>query len=297
LARDTGTNEYALTLAMRALVAVGLFAQTADGRYVNTSESEALRTDHPESVRYQCILFTGDYQRVFVEILHSLQTGEPATRKVLGGTLYAFLARNPESAEVYDRAMEDLARSACTGFAKSRDFSGIDKIIDIGGGRGGLLKAVLKEHPHLQGVCFDREDVCVRARRGLAAEAPNLVGRLEFAGGSFFEGVPAGASLYLLKNVLHNWNDESCLKILCCVGVALAARSDSRLLVIEPLIESPMHPMYKLFDDLMQVTVCESGVAARTEADFRQLIESAGLAVSRTEVLPSGHGSIEVKAR
>jgi C-methyltransferase len=296
LAAATNTDPYALTRVMNALVAVGLFRQGQNGHLMNTDDAEFLRTDHPESIRYQCLLFAGDYQRVFCELAHTLKTGEPASRKVLGGSLYAFLERSPESAEIYDRAMEDLARSAANALVASRDFAAVDEVVDVGGGRGILLKTLLLAHPRLRGTSFDRLDVCTRARRGLETEHPELVGRLTFTAGSFFESIPEGAALYTMKNVLHNWNDESCVKILRVAGAALARRQDARLLVIEPVVESRMHPMYKIFDDLMQIVVCEPGVVARSEAQYRALIECAGLVVTTSKFLTSGHCVLEAGA-
>lgn len=296
LAKRTDTNAYALTRMMATLAAVGVFARTTDGHYENTADSELLRSDHPESVRGMCMLFAGDYQRAFQEVLHTLRTGEPASRKVVGGTLYAFLDRNPESGDIYDRAMGEIARSTAVDLAKSYDFSKVDRVVDIGGGRGALLRVLLSAHPHLRGISFDRSDVCTRARAALASEAPELADRLDFQAGSFLEVIPAGAPLYVMKNILHNWNDESCLKILRCARTAVAGGAGARLLVLEPVIESPKPPMYKVLDDFMQVTICEPGVTARSEADFVRLIEGAGLVVAKTSFLATGHCLFEATA-
>jgi len=293
LAALTGSSEYAIGRMMRLLCVAGLFEETTDARFANTADAELLRTDHPRSMRHFCMLAAGDYQRIFQEMAHTVATGEPATRTVLGGSLYTFLSRTPESGAIYDGAMEDLARPVGKVLAKSRDFSGIDTVVDVGGGSGALLKGLLAVVPHLRGICVDRADVCARGAQLLAASGSALVGRLEFRAGDFFEALPPGQPLYLLKNVLHNWGDDRCVDLLRTVRVAMSVRPDARLLVIEPLAESAMPAMYKALDELMQVVISEPGVAARSESAFRALIERAGLRVLSVQTLASGHALIE----
>jgi C-methyltransferase len=294
LAIESGSSEYVLTRIMHLLSVAGLFTETADGFFANTADSELLKNDHPRSVRHMCMLASGDYQRIFQEILHTVSTGEPATRKVVGGSLYGFLDRAPASGQIYDLAMEDLSRPVGAALARGRDFSSVDTVVDVGGGSGAVLKGLLKVQPHLKGICVDRPDVCERASRALLTNDPSLVGRLEYVGGDFFTHLPSGAALYLLKNVLHSWNDDSSVKILRSIGGAMSAWPEARLIVIEPLLESKMPSMYKALDDLMQVVVSEPGVTARSESDFERLIQQAGLVLVGLDTLSSGHAALEI---
>jgi C-methyltransferase len=293
LAVASGTSEPVLHRVLRLLASLGVFRQTPDGRFENTADSERLRTDHPRSVRHFCQLAAGDYDRCFDELGHSLKNGEPASRTVFGGSIYEYMARTPAAAEVYDLAMEDLARPACAALASIRDFSDVRTVVDVGGGRGGLAKGLVAAHPHLTGTVVDLPDVCARATADLVATKPALATRLSYAGGDFFASVPAGADVYLLKNVLHNWNDDSSERILATVRAAMDGHASARLLVIEPLVHDGPQTIYEAMDDLMQVVVCEPGTTARSDADLRRLLDRAALEVVGVELLATGHSVLE----
>ncbi len=290
LARATGMQAAPLAGVMRVLTAVGLFAETPDGAFANTPESETLRADHPRSVRAWCMLAAGDYQRLFHAMRHTVATGEPAARPVLGESLYDYLAHTPEAADVYDRAMEDLARPLGGVLAAHRDFSRVSTVVDVGGGRGTVVRGLLRAVPHLRGQCVDRPAVCARAQRDLDAD---LRGRLTYCPGDFFEAVPAGADLYLLKNVLHNWGDERAVAILRSIATALAGVADGRLLIIEPVIGGGMSGLYRALDDLLQLVICEPGATPRSADALSALATQAGFLVTGVEALPSGHTVIE----
>ncbi|MGE3277010.1 MAG: methyltransferase [Vicinamibacterales bacterium] len=293
LALAAGVSQPVLERLLALLVAVGLFAE-ADGRYSTTDDGALLREDHPDTVRNFVMLASGDYQRIFQEAAHTVETGESAAVRALGQTLYAHLDQHPVQAEIYDRAMEDLTRPASRVLSKSRDFSTMRTVVDLGGGRGALLRGLLRAEPHLQGIVLDRPDVAERARAALPDLAPDLVGRLEFVGGSFFDGVPPGGDLYIIKNVIHSWSDARAVDILRAAGAAIAGRPAARVLVIEPLVGGRMPPMYRALDELMQMVVSETGTTARTEDEFRALASGAGLTVTRVDQLQSGHVGIEM---
>jgi C-methyltransferase len=294
LAAAAGLSEPILLRTLRLLTAVGLFTEMPDGRFANSAESEWLKSDHPRSLRHFCRLASGDYQRLFLHLEDSLRTGTPATPKAFGGrTLYDYFERAPEAADTYERAMEDLSRAVGPALAAARDFSTVDTVVDVGGGRGGLLQALLRAHPHLTGICADRAGQCARASADLRAADPALAKRLAFAGCDFFEAVPDGGDLYLLKNVLHNWNDASAVKILHTIGRALQTRPHARLLVIESLVEGEMSVLYRALDDLLRVVACEPGAVTRREADLLRVVEESGLRVVALSRLPSGHGLLE----
>jgi C-methyltransferase len=290
LARATGMRAAPLASVLRVLVAVGLFAETAEGTFAQTPDSESLRADHPQSVRAWCMLAAGDYQRLFHAMGHTVATGEPAANLVLGESLYGYLQHTPAAADVYDRAMEDLARPIGGVLAASRDFSGVATVVDVGGGRGTVVRGLLRAVPHLRGTCIDRPEVCDRARRDLE---PGLRDRLTFHGGDFFESVPAGADLYILKNVLHNWGDERALAILRPIATALSGVTDGRLLIIEPVIGGGMAGLYRALDDLLQLVICEPGATPRSVEALSTLATQAGFHVTGVHALPSGHTVIE----
>ena len=152
------------------------------------------------------------------------------------------------------------------------------------------MRGLLRALPHLRGICLDRPDVCDRARADIE---PGLQGRLTYRGGDFFESVPAGADLYILKNVLHNWGDESALSILRAIAVALQGVEHGRLWIIEPVVGGGMTAMYRALDDLLQLVAGESGASPKSTDGLSKLAVQAGFRVTGVEDLPSGHTVVE----
>lgn len=293
LAERTGTDARVLSRVLRALVVFEVFAEDADGRFTNSDASLDLITNRPGSTRAFCELAGGMYQRIFVDIDHALKTGEPATWKTYGASLYAHMEQDAADADVYDRGMEDLARAVGPALRKSRAWDGVRSIVDVGGGRGTVVKGLLAGLPDVTGIVLDRGSVCERATTELARTDAALAARLEFRPGDFFAFVPAGGDVYLLKNVLHNWNDESAVRLLRTVKVAVSATPGARLLVLEPPVAGTLPEKYQRLDDLMQVVICEPGTVARSVDELRALLASADFQVIATSMLKTGHAVIE----
>ena len=296
LAEATGTSEAVLGHVMRLLAAVGLFTETADGRYRNAPDAELLREGHPASMRSFCMLAAGDYQRICHELIHSLETGEPAARWAVGGSLYAHLERDPAAAETYDRAMEDLSRPMGVAFAAATDLADVRTVADVGGGRGGLIKGLLRARSSLRGLVVDRPDVCERARAGLGRTDPDLVGRLDYVAGDLFGMRPVGADLYVLKNVLRNWSDEACLRLLRSIGGAMAEDRAARLVVIDTRIDADLPPLYRALDAMVPAIISEPGARLRQPGEIGALLEQAGFTVAHTENLTAQHLLVEARA-
>jgi|CXWL01.1.fsa_nt_gi ubiquinone/menaquinone biosynthesis C-methylase UbiE len=294
LAKRSGARPHVLAPLLRLLVLVGVFRETEYGRYTNTEDGNELLSSSPHSKRSFCMLAAGTYQRAFLELRHALTTGEPAAWHAFGGSLYRHLERDSDAAEIYDQAMAELTRGVGPALAAARSFADDRTVVDVGGGRGTLLRGLLAAFPHLQGICVDRVDVCDRATRELTSATPELASRLRFVAGDFFGSLPAGAEAYVLKNVLHNWSDESAAKILAAVRRVL--RPSSRLLVIESLAGGAMPKEYQCLDELMQVVICEPGTTARNEQTLVALLASAELTVLRVLPLASGHTLLEASA-
>jgi C-methyltransferase len=293
LADVTDTSEPVLRRVLLVLAALGVFRQTPDGRFENTDDSQRLRTDHPRSVRHFCQLAAGEYGRSFTELGHTLRTGRPAFHQVFGGSVYDYMRRAPAAAAIYDRAMAELARPVGAALAANRSFAGMRKLVDVGGGSGALSEALVTKHPDLTATVVDVPEVCSRATEQLATLPRSVADRITFVPGDFFDGLPSGGDVYLLKNVLHNWNDGSALRILQRVRAAMAGRAHVRLLVIEPLIGQGQPSIHTAMDDLMQVVICEPGTTMRTEPALRGLLEEAMLVVVDVERLSTGHSVIE----
>jgi C-methyltransferase len=296
LAAATNLQEPVLQRILQLLSAVNIFERQEDDRWVNNEASEPLRTGHKASVRYFCMLAGREYARSFTEVMHTARTGESAFRHIYGSSIYSYMDADRTAGEIYDRAMEDLARPVGALLSKQYDFSGASTLVDVGGGNGTLLKGILRAVPAMRGVCLDRKDVCDRARGRMAETIEgDLAERLSFTEGDFFAGVPAGADVYLLKNVLHNWADDSSVKILSSIRSAM--RPESRLLVLEPLMQKGSQDVARLIDDLFQMVVCEQGTTARTHQQMETLLGHAGLEVVQTLKLPTGHTAMVSCAR
>jgi hypothetical protein len=288
LAAATGTNSQALGRVLRAACSAGLMNETDAETYRLAPMGQLLRTGVPRSSHDAAIMFGEEVFASFAEIGYTLRTGKPAFENVYGQPFYDYLADNPEAARTFSAAMGDgpvpAALATC-------DLTGLRRIVDVGGGNGGLLARVLRAHPEATGVLVDLPPAIADARERLA----KLAGRVEFAAGSFFEAVPAGADVYVLSRVLHNWADADALRLLTVVRTAIPA--DGRLLIFEGLIEpagepggqepagsaGPVAPAAHLIDLLMLVMLPGRD---RTLDQYAGLLERAGFAVTAVRSAP-----------
>src|SRR5499426_13431 len=213
LAAVAGVHAPSLYRVLRTLASVGIFAEGEDGRFGLTPQAEPLRTNAPDSIR-DYILLLGEewYSGPSDHLLHSVQTGRPAFERVHGADFFTFLAREPAAAAVFDAAMTSRSAQENDAIAAACNFSDLGTIIDVGGGHGSLLAAILRTNPGLRGVLFDRPQVVAEARPQL--EAAGLGGRCAVVAGDFFVSLPAGGDAYMLKRVIHDWDDVCTLRTL-----------------------------------------------------------------------------------
>ncbi|MEU1510478.1 MULTISPECIES: methyltransferase [unclassified Kitasatospora] len=280
LAKAVDADRDALVSLMTALTALGIFARDEDGRYTNSPQSELLRTDHPDSMRHLTALLCGLYaQAAAGGLAEAVRTGTSVMPHAFGVPLYEYLEKDPETARIFDLAMQDWARPIGKILAEHVPFEDVRTVIDVGGGNGTLLKAILTAHPHLKGVCVDRPDTCRRAEAELRASGDaDLAGRLTYRPADILREVPEGGDLYILKNVLHDWSSESGIQILGNIRRAMSAGADGSptLLVIDPLAE---HDSGAAFRNVIKMIVGEPNTRERTEADMRREAAAAGLQV------------------
>jgi SAM-dependent methyltransferase len=222
-------------------------------------------------------LLYGDevFWSAYGQMLHSVQTGEPAFEHAHGASLFSFLADDQRAASLFHETMREFSGREIAAILGAYDFSSFCHAVDIGGGHGALIAALLDVNPHLRGTILDLEPAADGARR-LLADA-NLADRASFVVGSFFDQAPAGGDIYLLKSVLHNWSDEDAGRILRRCRRAISP--DGRLLVIERLIPPGNEPSEaKLFDINMLVVL---GSQERTEPEYSALLRAAGFELTR----------------
>jgi hypothetical protein len=279
----TRTKAHAPTLSrlMRALTALGLSEEDTEGRYSLTPQGELLR-DVPGSLRLPVLFAVGDwYWRAWGELLHTVQTGEPAFEFVWGRNAFEFWRENHEAGDVHDRAMATLTSYATAAVLAVYDFSRFRSVVDVGGGTGTLLAAILHEHTDLRGVLFDLAHVLERAPEVLSAAG--VEDRCELSAGSFFEGVPGGHDAYLLKWILHDWDDARSIAILRACRVAMGGHGT--LIVVERVLgdrATPTELDHYRADLLMAIAT--PGGKERTQREFEVLFDASGFRL--TSVLP-----------
>jgi SAM-dependent methyltransferase len=279
LARATGSHAPSLHRLMHALASLELCIECDDGCFALTQMGLLLRTDAPNSLRSWTILCGKYVWPVPGDLLRSVQTGEANRERAGGADRFGPLETDKKAAAVFNGAMAELSRLVASEVLHSYHFQGMRRIVDVGGGYGALLAAVLQAHPQLSGVLLDLPHAIEGAKAHMAGAG--TADRCEFVAGSFFDPIPGGGDAYLLKAVLHDWNDEEAVAILRNCRRAVAP--EGKLLVIERIMPErfeacPLHHAIARVDLTMLV---EFGGRERTEAEFHSLLESAGFALAK----------------
>jgi hypothetical protein len=288
LAQATGVKARPLYRIMRALASVGIFAEDEAGRFRLTPMAEPLRTDAPNSLRGFSIFMGADWHwRVWSELSYSAQAGQPAFERIYGKAYFDYLAENPEPARVFHDAMTSFSASVSAAVLEAYDFSGIKKLVDVGGGHGLLLASILEKSPQMTGVLFDAPSVAEGAKEVINGRG--AAGRCEIVGGDFFKSAPAGGDAYIMKHIVHDWEDERALTIL--KNCHRAATENAKLLVVEMVIPEGNAPSLGKFLDLEMLLLLHS--YERTEAEYRTLFEQAGFKLTRIVPTALPHSVIE----
>ncbi len=280
LAHAVGAAAPALQRLLRALASLGVFAETPSGAFAMTPLAEHLRSDRPGSLRSTALLYGADWLwSAYGRLEHSVRTGRPGFDDAHGQPLFEYLHGHAAAASLFHEAMSGFSQQESAAILAAYDFSAATTIVDVGGGHGRLVTALLLAHPYLTGVVFDLPTAESGARSLLAGAG--VAGRARFAAGDFFVGVPEGGDLYLLKSVIHNWDDEAAVTILRRCRSAMP--DHARLLLIERVVPPGNEPSEaKLFDINMLVVV---GGQERGEGGYRALLDAAGFAMAR--VIPT----------
>jgi ubiquinone/menaquinone biosynthesis C-methylase UbiE len=282
LAKATATHPETLYRLLRGLSSVGIFSEGTEQQFTLTPLGAALQSGKG-SIRALAIhLGETPSWRAWGELLHSVQTGETAFVHANGAEVFPYYGEHPESKEPFDAAMTEYSETVSEAVTKTYDFSHCKKIVDVGGGHAGLLSAILKTYANVEGVVFDQPATIEGARRRI--EQKGLEKRCEVAGGDFFQEVPTGGDAYILKAILHDWDDERALSIL--KNIHRAMQPGGKLLLVETVIPANGEPSFsKLFDLHMLVM---TGGRERTEAEYAELLRKAGFRLNKittTEIL------------
>lgn len=276
LATATKTNEDALYRVLRMLASIGIFSEHSRKEFALTELSTLLRTDAPNSLHGYAVMMSEYWHwQNWGQLMYSVRTGKTAQEKVHGMGSFEYFKQNPEAAEIFNRAMTSLSKSDVSPIVNAYDFSSAKKIVDIAGGQGFLLAGVLKANPKAEGILFDLPYTIEQARPVLGKEG--VAGRVEFLSGDFFESIPAGADHYMMKHIIHDWDDERCVKILENIRNSMA--KNGKLLILEMVIPDGNEPSPSKFLDLQMLVT--TGGRERTKEEFQKLLESAGFKLSR----------------
>jgi hypothetical protein len=282
LSRSTDTNEPALYRVLRFLTGVGLFDEIAPRRFALTALGAGLRTDAPGSITPMTLMLLEPcHWQPWGDLLHSVRTGEPAFDHVHGMGTFDYLREHPDSGELFHRAMTSNTARSGDAITRAYDFSGVRSLVDVGGGHGLLLATVLRAYPAMRGVLFDLPEVVAGAAPAL--EAAGIADRCAVVGGDFFAAVAPGGDAYVLRQIIHDWDDARAAAIL--TNCRRAMRDGGMVLVVERAI-APDHrqAMAELHLD-MEMLVNVGGIQ-RTEAEHRALFAASGLRLSA--VVPLG---------
>jgi hypothetical protein len=281
LAADSGAQPEMLLRLCRAPAAFGIFVVDDAGRVSQTRQSACLRSDASPTLHYAALYWgLPSTWAAWGNLHHTIMTGEPAFEATFGMPNFEYLKANPEQSNVFDEFMQHSPDDRHAAVAAAYNFSGAGLVVDIGGGNGGLLRAILDAHTGVRGVLADQPGVVAAAPKALEHQA----GRCEVMAIDFFASVPKGGDIYTLAQILHDWNDESCLKLLANCRAAM--RPAARLLVIERILESTSGrslPMNFLSD--MHMMTLFPGAKERTPEEFGRLFRESGL--TEPKIIPT----------
>lgn len=268
LASQAGASPDLLYRYLRALAALGVFAEVEERAFAQTPASRLLRRD-ADSGWHEFTIVYGSVYRAFAEALPAVRSGENMFERASGSGWWEWLAARPDLAAVFNRAMQAGAEMRITAL---NDFPWreVETVVDVGGGNGTLLIGLLEQHPHLHGVVFDLPEVAAAASARIAAAS--LGDRCAVEQGSFFDSAPEGGDVYLLAKVLHDWDDAAAIQIL--QRVRASATSAARLLVLDSVITSGAASRSTKLLDLVMLALVDG--RERTTEEWRDLLGKGG---------------------
>lgn len=279
LAEQTNAHDSALYRVLRALASIGIFTEDADRRFSMTPLAEYLLSDRPDSLRAFGIMLGAEFYQSWGNLLYSAQTGEQGFQKKFDMTFFQYMTEHPERHAIYDASMMVHGIAETEPMLNAYDFSVFQTVVDVGGGHGRMLAAILERHPAIEGILFDLPAVADRSRAIISGLG--LSERCLVVGGDFFTSLPP-ADAYVMRHIIHDWDDDDAVTILR--NCRKAMNPGGRILLVETVIPPMDEPCFGKWLDLMMLIV---GGRERTEEQYRQLFSQAGLKMNR--IVPTAH--------
>lgn len=289
LANLTHTHEDSLYRLMRMLASQGIFIEKKNKYFINNRLSETL-LDRQDSMRHMVIhQVNGINWKMFEKLDHVVKTGNNAAQEILGMDVFEYLEKNPDKNEIYNQAMTNNSLMLSYSILSEYNFSRAKTIVDIGSGQGILLSMILLKYNHIQGKVFDLQHVVEGAKK--IAEEYKVSDRMEFIPGNFFENIPQGGDIYLLKSIIHNLSDNQCINLLKKIKGVLP--QNGKILIFEPVIENNnRYSFAKLYD--IQMLVSRQGGKERTKENFKELISKSDLKLNKVIQTAAPFSIIEI---
>jgi hypothetical protein len=287
VAAATDTHAPSLQRVLRALASVGVFTEVSPGSFALTSLAELLRSETPGSMRALAIMYAEEQYRAWGDLFHSVRTGEMAFDYQFGMGYFEYLAKHPDADRVFNEAMTGWTHQLVGAVVDAYDFSPFRTVVDVGGGYGALLAAILQSNPDTRGILFEQFHVIASAEAQLAAAG--IADRCTVVGGDFFVAVPTGGDAYVLSQILHDWDDESCVAILGQCRRAMPEHG--KLLVVELVLPPGDEPSLGKWLDLHMLVLL--GGRERTADEYDTLFRAAGFKLARIVPTPPGPSVVE----
>jgi len=290
LAKSTNMHAPSLFRVLRALVSVGVLQNDSEDRFSNTPLSETLITDAPGSLRWFTISELGqEHYPAWGNLMHSVRTGGIAFDNFYGADVWAYFKDNPEDAAVFNNSMSGMTAAVNDTLCSMYNFSRFNTVVDVGGGHGGLITEILKSNSNTKGILFDAPEVVSGAKEKLAAAG--MGDRCEAVAGDFFKSVPDGGDAYIMKWIIHDWNDEKATQILKNCRAQMSP--DARLIIVDCVVPETNEPHFSKFIDLNMLVM--TGGKERTAKEFEALLNAAGFKL--LQVIPTDQPTSIIEAQ
>jgi hypothetical protein len=292
LAAEAGVVADPLYRMLRVLAMVGIFTEVSPRTFGLTPAADILRRDVPGSL-HDMVLWAAEplLRKIHIEGMYTVRTGKPAAEHLLGVPPFEYFATHPDIAACFNNGMTSMSASVIPAVLEAYDFNGIGTLVDIAGGHGEVLRSILAAHPAMRGVLFDVDHVIAGARPRI--DAQGLTGRCTAVAGDFFKEVPAGGDAYLMKHIIHDWEDEQAVLILRQIHARLDGRANGRVLLLEAVVPPGNAPhVAKIIDLEMLLT---AGGRERTADEYAALFANAGFEMTR--IVPTRSPLSVIEAR